>query len=143
LRPEKGMIVAITFSSYSTSSHTRSHLYDPRYIEAQAWAKVATALNWEFRHLEIPCAMSYSEHYRTNWLSVQVMDLMVLDVGSGGRMFIWVEAEGCAEVPEAGWRNRERKMEGPWVVRYVRSLALPVVLLVLVPPLLVLVQLRE
>jgi len=110
------MIVAITFSSYETPEPGTSHLHDPRYLEAQGWTKVAAALNWEFRHLEIPCDMMFDDHYRTNWLSVRLMELMV-EVGSEGRMFVWVGAEGCAEVPAAGFRNNDRKMEGPWIIR--------------------------
>ena len=123
LRPEKGMIVAITFSAYETAEYGRSHLHDPRYLEAQEWSKVAAALNWEFKHLEIPCDMSYNDHDRMNWLSVRLGELR-REVEMCGRLFIWVGAEGCAEVPEAGWRNGERKMEGPWIVGYVQTLPL-------------------
>ena len=122
-RPEKAMIVAVTFSAYETVRYESSYLHDPRYLEAQAWGDVAKALGWEFRHLEIPCEMSFSDHYRTSWLSVQLMDLMVLDVGEGGRMFVWVGAEGCADIPQACFNDR--KMEGPWIIRWVGSLAFP------------------
>ena len=123
LRPEKGMIVAITFSAYETAEYEWTRVHEPRYLEAQEWKRVATALNWEFRHLEIPCAMdlSYNDHDRTLWLSMLLGELR-REVGMGGRLFIWVGAEGCAVVPEAGWRNGDGKMEGPWIIGYVRGL---------------------
>jgi len=120
------MIVAITFSEYTTTEFGRSRLHDPRYLEAQEWAKVAAALNWEYRHLELPCDMQSDDHDRTLWLSVRLGELrreVDWDREDSkemrGRIFVWVGAEGCpASELEATLVGRwGTKMKGPWVVR--------------------------
>jgi len=120
------MIVAITFSEYETTEYGRTEVHDPRYLEAQAWVDVAAALNWQYRHLEIPCGMEYDDHDRTLWLSMRLGELR-REVGwerdSGrsmrGRIFVWVGASGCpASDVEATWMGqRGRQMKGPWIIR--------------------------
>lgn len=109
-QPEYGMIVAVNFSEYETPRAN-----DPRYLQMVAWQDVATALNWRFVHLEIPCGLQFTDAFRTGWLSVELQKLQAEVVK--GSMFICVSGHGSDVIPALP--AQVPALQGPFIIGYV------------------------